>query len=117
MLRNYLLILLVALLPIRSWASDSMGLSMTQSKHSMEMMADGEAVHCEIMESSSKNSDSQVDQHDNPTCNACSLCIAFAFAAPIPLMNINFYSHQLILREVLLTNSATLALPLKPPIL
>jgi len=46
MIRNYLLILLVALLPIRSFASESMGFSMAQSTHSMEMMADGDSGQC-----------------------------------------------------------------------
>jgi hypothetical protein len=116
MLRNCLLILLVALLPIRSFASESMGFSMAQSTHSMEMMADSDASHCDMMESSHSNQDSQSEQHDNPTCNACSLCMAFAFAVPSITMNMNFYSHQLIVREVLLIDSASLALPLKPPI-
>ena len=39
MFRNSLLILLIFLLPIRSWASESMGLKMAQSTHSVEMMA------------------------------------------------------------------------------
>jgi len=117
MLRNCLLILLVALLPIRSFASESMGFSMAQSTHSMQMMTEADASHCEMMGSSHSNQDSQSEQHDNPTCNACSLCMAFAFVAPLTNMNINFYSHQLTVREVLLIDSASLALPLKPPIL
>jgi len=117
MFRNCLLILLVVLLPIRSFASESMGFSMAQPTHSMAMMADSDASHCEMMQSSHSNQDSQSEQHDNPTCNACSLCMAFAFAVPSTTMNMNFYSHQLTVREVLLIDSASLALPLKPPIL
>jgi hypothetical protein len=117
MFRNCLLILLVVLLPIRSFASESMGFSMAQPTHSMAMMADSDASHCEMMQSSHSNQDSQSEQYDNPTCNACSLCMAFAFVAPSTNMNMNFYSHQLTVREVLLIDSASLALPLKPPIL
>lgn len=117
MLRNSLLILLVVLLPIRSFASESMGFSMARSTHSMEMMADSDTSHCEMMESSSKNSDPQSEQHDKPTCNACSLCMAFAFAVPAPLMNINQLSYQFLQREPLPIHSALLALPIKPPIL
>lgn len=117
MLRNCLLILLVALLPIRSFASASMGLSMTQSTHSMEMMTDGDTSHCEMMQSSHNNSDSQSKQHDNPTCNACSLCMAFAFAVPTLLMSINQLLYQFSQREPLFIYSAILALPIKPPIL
>ena len=115
--RNYLLILLVALLPIRSFASESMGLSMSQPTHSMEMMADSDASHCEMMQSWHRSQDSQSEQHDNPTCNACSLCMAFAFAVPTPLININQLSYQFSQREPLLIHSALLALPIKPPIL
>ena len=115
MIRNCLLILLVALLPIRSFASESMGFSMAQSTHTMQMMAE-DASHCDMMESSSKYSDSQSEQHENPTCNACSLCMAFAFVASSTTTNMNFYSQQLTVREVLLIDSASLALPLKPPI-
>jgi hypothetical protein len=117
MLRNCLLILLVALLPIRSFASESMGLSMPQSGHSMQMMTEADASHCEMMGSSSPSSNSQSEHHDKPVCQACSLCMAFAFTVPYTTMNMNFYSHQLTVREVLLIDSASLALPLKPPIL
>lgn len=117
MFRNCLLILLVVLLPIRSFASESMGFRMAEPTHSMEMMADSDTSHCEMMQSSSKNSDSRSEQHDNSTCNACSLCMAFAFAVPSTAVNMNFYSHQITVREVLLIDSASLASPLKPPIL
>jgi hypothetical protein len=116
MLRNCLLILLIALLPIRSWASESMGLKMVYPTHSMQMMADGDASHCEMMQSSPTNSNSQSEHNDKPVCQACSLCMAFAFTTPAIPMNVNFYSPHLIVREVLLIHSATLALPLKPPI-
>jgi len=116
MFRNCLLILLVALLPIRSWASESMGLKMAQPTHSMQMMAEGDASHCEMMQSSSTNSNSPSEQHDKPVCQACSLCMAFAFAVPTPLMNINQLSYQFVQPEPLFIHSALLALPIKPPI-
>jgi hypothetical protein len=94
-----------------------MGLSMTQSKHSMEMMAEADVTHCEMMQSSHSNQNSQSEQHDKPTCNACSLCMAFAFAAPTPLININQLSYQFSQREPLFAYGALLALPIKPPIL
>ena len=117
MFRNCLLILLVALLPIRSWASESMGLKMAQPTHSMEMMADSDASHCEMMQSGSTDHQSRSEQHDNPTCNACSLCMAFAFVVPTPVMNINQRSYQFVQPEPLFIHSALLALPIKPPIL
>jgi hypothetical protein len=117
MFRNCLLILLIALLPIRSFASESMGLKMVQPTHPIQMMADGDLSHCDMMQSSHSNQDSQSDQHTNPTCNACSLCMAFAFVVPSTNMNMNFYSHQLSVQEVLVIDSASLASPLKPPIL
>jgi hypothetical protein len=42
--------------------------------------------------------------------------MAFAFTAAAIPMNMNFCSHHLVVREVLLIDSASLALPLKPPI-
>ncbi len=108
--------LLVALLPIRSWASESMGLKIVYPAHSMQMMADGDASHCEMMQSSPTNSNSQSAHHGKPVCQACSLCMAFAFTAAAIPMNMNFCSHHLVVREVLLIDSASLALPLKPPI-
>ena len=116
MFRNCLLILLVVLLPIRSFASESMGLSMPQSGHSMQMMTEADASHCELMESSSANSNSQSEHHDKPVCQACSLCMAFAFAVPTPLTSINQLSYQFSQREPLFIHSALLALPIKPPI-
>ena len=115
MFRNSLLILLVLLLSIRSWASESMGLKMAQSTHSMEMMADGDFSHCEMMQSDS-SPHSQSEHHDKPACQACSLCMAFAFAVPAISLNTNDYSHQAAIRYVLFIDSAPLALPLKPPI-
>ena len=117
MLRNFLLFLLIALLPIRSFASESMGFSMAQSTHSMEMMAGGDFSHCEMMQSVSKSANSESEQHDKPTCQACSLCMAFAFVVPTQLMSFNQFSYQLLQRELLLIDSALLALPIKPPIL
>jgi hypothetical protein len=116
MFRNSLLILLVLLLPIRSWASESMGLKMAQSKHSMEMMANGDFSHCEMMQSDSTSPHSQSEHHDKPACQACILCMAFAFAVPAISLNTNDYSHQAAIRYVLFIDSAPLALPLKPPI-
>ena len=116
MFRNCLLILLVVLLPIRSFASESMGLSMPQSGHSMQMMTEADASHCEMMGSSSPSSNSQSESHVKPVCQACSLCMAFAFAVPTPLMNINQLSYQFVQREPLFIHSALLALPIKPPI-
>jgi hypothetical protein len=117
MFRNCVLILLVALLPIRSWASESMGFKIAQPTHSMEMMADSNANHCEIMQSGSTDHKSQSEQYDSPTCNACSLCMAFAFVVPTPLMNINQLLYQFVLQEPLFVYGALLALPIKPPIL
>lgn len=117
MFRNCLLILLVALLPIRSWASESMGFKMVQPNHSMEMIADSDASHCEMMQSGSTDHQSRSEQHDNQTCNVCSLCMAFAFALPTPLMKVNQFSYQFSQREPLFIRSALLALPIKPPIL
>ena len=117
MFRNCLLILLVALLPIRSFASESMGFSMAQSTHTLEMMADSDSSHCEMMQSVSSTPDFESEQYDKPMCQACSLCMAFAFVVPKPLMNINQLSYQLLQQEFLLIDSALLALPMKPPIL
>ena len=116
MLRNFLLILLVVLLPIRSWATDRMGLKMAQPTLAVQTMSDSDASHCEMMLFDSTKSNSQTEHHDNPICQACSLCMAFAFAGPEMPMNTNDYSHQWTVRDVLSIDSALLALPLKPPI-
>ena len=116
MLRNYLLILLIVLLPIRTFASESMGLKMAQSTHSMEMMADDDFSHCEMMQSDSTSPHSQSEHHDKSACHECSLCMAFAFALPAIPLNTNDYSYQLAIRYILFIDSAPLALPLKPPI-
>jgi hypothetical protein len=117
MFRNYLLILIVALLPIRSFVSESMGLNMAQPTHSMEMMANSDTSHCEMMQSSHSNQNSQSEQHDKPTCNACSLCMAFAFAPLSIAMHTNQLSHQFVQQEPLFVYGALLAQPIKPPIL
>lgn len=116
MFRNFLLILMIVLLPIRTFASESMGLKMAQSTHSMEMMADGDFSHCEMMQSDSTSPHSQSEHNDKPACQACTLCMAFAFAVPAISLNTNDYSHQASIRYVLFIDSAPLALPLKPPI-
>jgi len=117
MLRNCLLILLVALLPIRSFASESMGFSMARSTHSVEIMVDSDISHCEMMQSSHSNQKSQSEQHDNPTSSACSLCMAFAFMPLSIAINTKLLSHQFAQQEPLFIHSALLALPIKPPIL
>ena len=116
MLRNCLLILLIALLPIRSWASERMGIQMTQPTHSMQAMADGDESHCEMMLSEPNNSNSQSEHHDKPSCKVCSMCMAFAYIRPSISININHHSYQLAVRKILLIDSASLALPSKPPI-
>jgi len=117
MLRNSLLILLIVLMPIRTFASESMGLKMAKSTHSMEMMADSDFSHCEMMQPDSTGFYSQSEHHDKPACQACSLCMAFAFAVPAIPLNTNNYSRQLAIRYVLFIDNASLALPIKPPIL
>jgi len=116
MLRNCLLILLIALLPIRSWASERMGIQMAQPTHSMQAMADGDETHCEMMLSEPNNSNSQSEHHDKPSCKVCSMCMAFAYIRPSISININHHSYQLAVRKILLIDSASLALPSKPPI-
>jgi hypothetical protein len=116
MLRNCLIILLIALLPIRSWASERMGIQMAQPSHSMQSMADGDDNHCEMMQSEPNNPNSQSEHHDKPSCQVCSMCMAFAFIQPSISININHYSYQLAVRKILLIDSASLALPIKPPI-
>jgi hypothetical protein len=117
MFRNCLLILLIALLPIRSFASESMGFSMAQSTHTLEMIADSDSSHCEMMQSVSSTPDFESEHHYKPTCQSCSLCMAFAFVVPTQLMSVNQFSYQLLQRELLLIDSALLAQPIKPPIL
>jgi hypothetical protein len=80
----------------------------------METMASGVASHCEMMQSSSSNSDSKSEHHDNPNCNACSLCMSLAFGVPTQLMSDIKLSYQLSQRVSLLIDSALLALPINP---
>jgi hypothetical protein len=116
MIKNYLIILLVVLVPIRSWASERMGIQMAQPTHSMQAMAHGDDSHCEMMQSEPNNPNSQSEHHDKPSCKVCSMCMAFAFIQPSISININHHSYQLAVRKTLLIDSASLALPIKPPI-
>ena len=116
MVRNYLIILLVVLMPIRSWASERMGIQMAQPIHSMQAMADGDDSHCEMMQSEPNNPNSPPEHHDKPSCQVCSMCMSFAFIQPSITININHYSYQLAVQKILLIESAPLALPIKPPI-
>lgn len=116
MFRNCILILLIVLLPIRTFASESMGLSMNQPILSIEKMVVGDASHCEMMQSESDNPNAPSEHHGKPACQVCSLCMAFAYIQPSISININHYSYQLAVRKVLLIDSASLALPIKPPI-
>ena len=116
MLRNCLLILLIVLLPIRSWASERMGIQMAQQTQSMQTMTDGDDSHCEMMQSEPNIPNSQSEHHDKPSCKVCSMCMAFAFIQPSISININHPSYQLAVRKLLLIDSASLALPIKPPI-
>lgn len=116
MVRNYLIILLVVLMPIRSWASERMSIQMAQPIHSMQAMADGDDSHCEMMQSEPNNPNSPPEHHDKPSCQVCSMCMAFAFIQPSISININHYSYQLAVQKILLIESAPLALPIKPPI-
>ncbi len=116
MIRNYLIILLVVSMPIRSWASERMDIQMVQPTHSMQAIADGDDSHCEMMQSESDNPNSPPEHHDKLSCQVCSMCMAFAFIQPSISININHYSYQLAVQKILLIESASLALPIKPPI-
>lgn len=116
MIRNFLLILLIISLPIRSWASERMGIQMAQLTHSMQAMADGDDSHCEMMQSEPNNPNSPLEHHDKPSCQVCSMCMSFAFIQPSISISINHYSYQLAVQKILLIESAPLALPIKPPI-
>lgn len=118
MFRSFILILLVALLPIRSWASETMGLRMVQPNQPMKVMVDvdGNQSHCELMESESINDSSKAGHHSRNLCDTCSLCMALAYFLQSQISSVNQFSYQVV-PGLLSIDSVSLALPLKPPIL
>ncbi len=117
MLRNFLLILLISLLPIRSWAYETMGLKMALQTYSAEMMANGDMSHCEMMQSSPDTLNVQSENQDNQQGNTCTLCMAFGFAISNQQLSIYQLSFPILQLKPLPINSALLGLPFKPPIL
>lgn len=118
MFRNFILILLVALLPIRSWASETMGLRMIQPNQSMKVMVDVDdnQSHCELMLSESINDSSKEGHQSKNLCDTCSLCMALAYFSQSKISSVNHFSYQAV-PGLLPIDSVSLALPLKPPIL
>ena len=88
-MRSFVLILMLALLPLRMWAADSMGIRMAQPPVA-GMAADAMPEDCPMMASAMHTAPDGAGQgdHEGPpqsqhaTCLACHLCAALAYSFP-----------------------------------
>lgn len=118
MWKKFLLSLLIAFIPIQSWAVISMGLQHKQNALVIAQPNEATANHACHQNNNSSSVDAQIShqQSDNSGCGSCTLCMAIGFLqAPnsIDLTNIfsqAFHSNSLFLIGIDVSNLT------KPPI-
>ena len=122
MIKNSILILMVILMPIRSWAAESMDFPV-QNQQSINSIANGMnsvamPSHCaEMAGIAPSHQENAADHTGHAFTNACALCMAFAFTQPQPVLSIATGSYGYLVVPPVALVSADLALNSKPPIL
>lgn len=114
-MRRLFLILLIALLPLRGWAMDSMALQMVKhgavavSAHCAEMLASAESV--------AQSTSADTDQATTPgmTCSLCQLCHILGLAVDVAMPATPPLPHLTWAHAPPRFVSATLASSFKPP--
>lgn len=120
MRRLLVLLVLITLLPLRSWAGDTMAIQMAAQTHrGVAAMASAPAEHanCHEMQAEAPQAapDSQT-QGDCATCIFCQACFTVAIALPAMPSGAQTLPHGLPLAGSAQFSSAILALSHKPPI-
>lgn len=117
MRRLFVLLILIALLPLRSWAGDAMAIQMAAQAHGSRMAAPAEHANCHEMQADAMRAAQDKPAPDScATCAFCQACFTIAIALPPLSAGAQAQPHGLPLAGSVQFTSATLALSHKPPI-
>lgn len=120
MRRVLLLLLLIALLPLRAWAGDAMAIQMAAQAHSHRMatMAEASAPHakCHEMQAEPAAPHTSPTQDHCETCASCQACFTVAITVPAMPSATQPLPHGQPQAASAQFTSAILALGQKPPI-
>ena len=125
-MRHFIVIVMIALLPLRSWAGDLMALSMTThglQGASIELVTTTPQSSDEIQDCaghpSSQSNATDTEAADNghcKTCVSCQICHSVALVAIAPVSLDAPELHNLMAASAFPFASASLADTVKPPI-
>jgi hypothetical protein len=114
MLRKLLLISLIILAPMQSWAALQMPFEHQAGEVNIEVVeAPQHPCHQDVASSSN---DEKLSSAQSSSCNACTLCMAFGFFLLDPLISPDRFSMTFKTSDVDFVSHDVLALN-KPPIL
>lgn len=114
MLRKLLLISLIILAPMQSWAALQMPFDHQARIANFEVVEVSQ--HPCHQDTASASSDEKLSSADSSSCNACTLCMAFGFFSLEPTISPNHFSMTFKTSDVNFESHDVLAL-IKPPIL
>jgi len=116
MRRVLLLLILVALLPLRGWAGDAMAIQMATQAHSSRLAAAADAppAHAKCHEMQAEPTSPAQDHCE--TCASCQACFTVAITIPAMPSATQTLPHGLPQAASAQFTSAILALGHKPPI-
>jgi len=79
-MRTFVLILMIALLPLRMWAAGDMGVRMAQAEVAALQVSASDPMpeDCPMMASATQHTGSHDDSHAIVHCMSCQLCVAGA---------------------------------------
>ncbi len=110
-MRTVVLILMIALLPLRMWAADGMGVRMAHAQIAVAAMP----ADCPMMAMPGAGGESPDDAPSSAHCTTCQLCAATACSPEVAIGQeaVPAGPHQSLTRRF---HSAELAPDLRPPI-
>lgn len=119
-MRVWLLLVLIALVPLRTWAGDVMAIQMSAhtnitSAAAMEAPAAAHA-NCHEMQAEPEIAPTSTAQGHCATCASCQACFTVGLATPPLQIAEQALPHHLPLAAIAQFTSAVLALGHKPPI-
>jgi hypothetical protein len=122
MRRVLIILLLLALVPLRAWAADAMAIQMAGQTHATTQAptsAETAAAHAKCHEAQTPSAAAPETSTSPDTCTACAACQAcFTVALIVPALDsaAQALAHGLPQSAVAQFTSATIALGQKPPI-
>jgi len=114
-MRRLILIVMIVLLPLRSWAGDLMGVEMAMSG-TVPVLASAMPADCPMLAAGTAEADGGKTPPGMGCCTSCELCIPFTELMSSKLDVVTFAAHAKPLTGLADFQSAAPAPTLKPPI-